>query len=245
MLVHLGLGIPTLVDPYLPGRRAPCVPVGDRLLGQPVRCRPTTPQKKKLTKKRKTKNKKKKTKNPKKKQKKKKTKNQPGMAHPTLTDAGGKPVSRFRRLPTYDRAMSFGLIRGGPCRPGLARRLEVEGTGRSRTLDDSRKMCGNGGRHGPRLRAGDRAHCAHAKGKPKIVSLSLPITSTRRVRSSSCRKLARDAFPDAQRTLVETDDNGSFRAPGDRCHRSAASGSGASFLDGRCDYCNVSRGKTT
>src|SRR3954466_5739047 len=36
-----------------------------------------------------------------------------GMAHPTLTDAGGRPVSALPGACAFDSAMSFGLIRGG------------------------------------------------------------------------------------------------------------------------------------
>src|SRR5277367_3258077 len=36
-----------------------------------------------------------------------------GMAHQTLTDAGGRPVSALPGACTFDSAMSFGLIRGG------------------------------------------------------------------------------------------------------------------------------------
>src|SRR4029450_6840719 len=36
-----------------------------------------------------------------------------GMAHPTLTDAGGQPVSALPGAATFDSAMSFALIRGG------------------------------------------------------------------------------------------------------------------------------------
>src|SRR6516165_806365 len=36
-----------------------------------------------------------------------------GMAHPTLTDAAGKPVSALPGASTFDSAISFGLIRGG------------------------------------------------------------------------------------------------------------------------------------
>ena len=38
---------------------------------------------------------------------------EPGMADPTLTDAGGRPVSALPGACTFDSAMSFGLIRGG------------------------------------------------------------------------------------------------------------------------------------
>src|SRR3954470_2011671 len=36
-----------------------------------------------------------------------------GMAHPLLTDAGGKPISALPGAATFDSAMSFALIRGG------------------------------------------------------------------------------------------------------------------------------------
>src|SRR5262249_31953995 len=36
-----------------------------------------------------------------------------GMAHPLLTDAGGKPVTALPGACTFDSAMSFALIRGG------------------------------------------------------------------------------------------------------------------------------------
>ena len=38
---------------------------------------------------------------------------EPGMAHPLLTDAGGRPISALPGASTFDSAMSFGLIRGG------------------------------------------------------------------------------------------------------------------------------------
>src|SRR3977135_4229932 len=42
-----------------------------------------------------------------------------GMAHPLLTDAGGRPLSALPGASTFDSAMSFGMIRGG----------HVDGTG--------------------------------------------------------------------------------------------------------------------
>jgi acetate CoA/acetoacetate CoA-transferase beta subunit len=36
-----------------------------------------------------------------------------GMAHPKLTDAGGRPVTALPSASAFDSAMSFGLIRRG------------------------------------------------------------------------------------------------------------------------------------
>src|SRR6476659_2350357 len=36
-----------------------------------------------------------------------------GLAHPLLTDAGGRPISALPGACVFDSAMSFGLIRGG------------------------------------------------------------------------------------------------------------------------------------
>ena len=36
-----------------------------------------------------------------------------GMAHPLLTDAGGRSISALPGASTFDSALSFGLIRGG------------------------------------------------------------------------------------------------------------------------------------
>src|ERR1700709_477918 len=37
----------------------------------------------------------------------------PGLPHPLLTDAPGKPISALPGAAIFDSAMSFGLIRGG------------------------------------------------------------------------------------------------------------------------------------
>jgi acetate CoA/acetoacetate CoA-transferase beta subunit len=54
---------------------------------------------------------------------------EPGIAHPTLTDAGGRPVSALPGACTFDSAMSFGLIRGGHVDLTVLGALQVDGRG--------------------------------------------------------------------------------------------------------------------
>src|SRR5579862_2193756 len=53
-----------------------------------------------------------------------------GMAHPTLTDAGGRPVTALPGASTFDSAMSFGLIRGGHVDMTVLGGLQVDQAGR-------------------------------------------------------------------------------------------------------------------
>src|SRR5204862_329167 len=53
-----------------------------------------------------------------------------GMAHPLLTDAGGKPISALPGAATFDSAMSFGLIRGGHVDVTVLGGLQVDAGGR-------------------------------------------------------------------------------------------------------------------
>src|SRR6476619_3511514 len=53
-----------------------------------------------------------------------------GMAHPTLTDAAGKPVSALPGASTFDRATSFGLIRGGHLDMTVLGGVQVDAQGR-------------------------------------------------------------------------------------------------------------------
>src|SRR5258708_178329 len=53
-----------------------------------------------------------------------------GMAHPMLTDAGGRPVTALPGASTFDSAMSFGLIRGGHLDLTVLGGLQVDQAGR-------------------------------------------------------------------------------------------------------------------
>ena len=52
-----------------------------------------------------------------------------GMAHPMLTDAGGRPVTALPGASTFDSAMSFGLIRGGHVDVTVLGGLQVDQAG--------------------------------------------------------------------------------------------------------------------
>src|ERR1700760_288434 len=53
-----------------------------------------------------------------------------GMAHPLLTDAGGRPISALPGASTFDSSMSFALIRGGHVDVTVLGGLQVDGEGR-------------------------------------------------------------------------------------------------------------------
>jgi acetate CoA/acetoacetate CoA-transferase beta subunit len=133
-----------------------------------------------------------------------------GMAHPTLTDAAGHPVTALPGASTWDSAMSFGLIRGGHLDLTVLGGLQVDEAGHlANWMIPGKLVPGMGGAMD--LVTGARrvviAMQHRAKGASKIVKMCrLPLTSTRPV-DLVVTELATIAFPDGRATLLE-------RAPG-------------------------------
>jgi acetate CoA/acetoacetate CoA-transferase beta subunit len=133
-----------------------------------------------------------------------------GMAHPLLTDAGGRPISALPGASTFDSAMSFGLIRGGHVDVTVLGGLQVDTEGHLANWTIPGKMVPGMGGAMDLVSGAKRVIVAMqhaAKGKSKIVAkCSLPLTSVRPV-DLVVTEMAVIGFPDCRATLLE-------RAPG-------------------------------
>jgi acetate CoA/acetoacetate CoA-transferase beta subunit len=130
-----------------------------------------------------------------------------GMAHPLLTDAGGRPISALPGACIFDSAMSFGLIRGGHVDVTVLGGLQVDAEGRLANWMIPGKMVPGMGGAMDLVTGAKRVIVAMqhaAKGKSKIVGkCGLPLTSSRPV-DLVVTDLAVFGFAGGRITLRET-----------------------------------------
>jgi acetate CoA/acetoacetate CoA-transferase beta subunit len=130
-----------------------------------------------------------------------------GMMHPTLTDAGGRPVTALPGASTFDSAMSFGLIRGGHVDLTVLGGLQVDQKGHLANWMIPGKMVPGMGGAMDLVTGAKRVIVAMqhtAKGATKIVKKCLlPVTSLRPI-DMVVTEMAVIAFRDGRATLVET-----------------------------------------
>ena len=130
-----------------------------------------------------------------------------GMAHPLLTDAGGRPISALPGAATFDSATSFALIRGGHVDVTVLGGLQVDAEGRLANWMIPGKMVPGMGGAMDLVTGAKRVIVAMqhaAKGKSKMVKkCGLPLTSVRPV-DLVVTDMAVLGFDSGRITLVET-----------------------------------------